>query len=76
MMRKYRGDVAKALAAYNWGQGNVDRDVAAHGDAWQRFAPKETRDYISKIQRDMNVTITVMNQTGAQVAMLANAVRV
>jgi hypothetical protein len=76
MLRKYRGDVAKALAAYNWGPDNVDRDVAAHADAWQRFAPKETRDYISKIQRGMNVTITVMNQTGAQVAMLANAVRV
>lgn len=46
MLDKY-GDVERALAAYNWGQGNVDKWI----DGGARFSelPKETRDYISKI---------------------------
>lgn len=35
-------DPAKALAAYNWGPGNVQKKGMAK-------APKETRDYVSKI---------------------------
>jgi hypothetical protein len=82
LLQKYRGDLEKALAAYNWGPKHVDDDVAAHGAAWRQFAPKETRNYIqdiigntpgSPIQVNMNVTVT--NQTGAQVAVTANAVR-
>lgn len=42
LMGKYNGDITKALAAYNWGQGNVDRKGMQN-------APKETRNYIAKI---------------------------
>lgn len=41
LMRKY-GDMPSALAAYNWGQGNVDRKGLEN-------APKETRNYIQKV---------------------------
>jgi len=43
LLDKYDGDLDHALAAYNWGQGNVDR----HGLAEM---PRETRDYLSKIK--------------------------
>lgn len=46
LYKKYNGDVDKTLAAYNWGQGNVDK----YG---LEKAPKETRDYISRITSAM-----------------------
>jgi hypothetical protein len=48
MLDRYGGDETVALAAYNWGLGNVDR--------WQREGadparlPAETRDYIARVQ--------------------------
>lgn len=46
LLKKYNGDVSKALAAYNWGQGNVDKKGLG-------VAPKETRDYITQITHNM-----------------------
>lgn len=43
------GDVAKALAAYNWGMGNVDRCHAQHGATWREHLPDETRAYLARI---------------------------
>ena len=34
LMREFHGNVAQALAAYNWGEGNVEKDIASHGDVW------------------------------------------
>lgn len=47
LLNKYNGDVPSALAAYNWGQGNVDRKGLEN-------APAETRDYIQKIVSALN----------------------
>lgn len=49
LLKKYAGDVRRAAAAYNWGEGNVD--------AWQRTGrgmkgqpmPAETRDYMDRV---------------------------
>lgn len=46
MLKKYKGDIPKMLAAYNWGQGNLDRKGLDR-------APPETRKYISSIQKGM-----------------------
>lgn len=48
MLDKYDGDTSKALAAYNWGEGNVDHAVDVHGDNWLDYAPAETRKYVNK----------------------------
>jgi hypothetical protein len=47
-LRKYRGDVARALAAYNAGPGRVD-DALALGDDWLSHLPDETQDYVGKV---------------------------
>lgn len=71
---EYHGDVAKALAAYNWGEGNLNRDIASHGARWQSFLPPETLNYLvnafkafmaSGFNSGFNVTVT--NKTGANV---------
>lgn len=48
LMKRYDGDPAKAWAAYNWGPGNLDHALAAHGDNWLRHAPAETQNYVRK----------------------------
>ncbi|GAB4294053.1 MAG: lytic transglycosylase domain-containing protein [Desulfuromonadia bacterium] len=42
LLKRYDGDMEKALAAYNWGPGNVDR----HG----MRIPSETRQYVAKVK--------------------------
>ncbi|EBC3783221.1 lytic transglycosylase domain-containing protein [Salmonella enterica] len=42
LMRFFHGDLAKALAAYNWGEGNVQRKGLT-------AAPEETRNYIPRV---------------------------
>lgn len=42
LMKKYDGDFTKAVAAYNWGEGNLDKGGLEN-------APKETKDYIGKV---------------------------
>lgn len=51
MLDRYNGDDQKALAAYNWGPGNVDK----FGDNYAKVAPKETKDYVRKITAQMGI---------------------
>lgn len=43
------GDWATALAAFDWGMGNVQKAQATYGDAWLSHAPSETQNYVSNI---------------------------
>lgn len=44
MLGRYNGDYTRALAAYNWGPGNVDK-----WDGDLAKLPDETRNYVTKI---------------------------
>jgi len=44
LLERYDGDVRKALAAYNWGAGNLERSTG--------YLPEETRNYIARIMED------------------------
>lgn len=46
LLKSHNGDLDKALASYNWGQGNVARKGIEN-------APKETKDYIAKVKTGM-----------------------
>jgi soluble lytic murein transglycosylase-like protein len=52
LLRYFKQDERKALAAYNWGCGNVRRVEAEFGDAWISHLPRETADYLVKINRN------------------------
>jgi soluble lytic murein transglycosylase-like protein len=43
LLHRYDGDVDAALAAYNWGPGNVDRRPD--------HLPRETRDYLARVKQ-------------------------
>ena len=79
LLRKYGGDVRKMLAAYNWGQGNLDSNLSKHGQNWEQHLPAETRNYLNKIltalarQQGQGLTVRVENNTSARVAIQANA---
>lgn len=49
LLKMFDGDYQKALAGYNWGEGNVQKAVEKHGDKWMAHAPASTQAYVRKI---------------------------
>lgn len=50
--KKYKGDIRKALAAYNYGPTALDKAIVQSrraGVPWETRIPKETQDYLKKI---------------------------
>ncbi len=46
LLVKYDGNLARALAAYNWGEGHLDECIRAHDGMWLDFVPGETLRYV------------------------------
>lgn len=46
LLKRYNGNLDSALAAYNWGPGNVDRKP--------EHLPRETRDYLVRVKQLYN----------------------
>jgi len=59
LMGEYHGDIGKTLAAYNWGEGNLNHDIARYGNAWAGHVPAETLGYILKAMRMMQITVNI-----------------
>lgn len=50
------GSWAKALAAYNWGPGNLTAAINEYGNNWISHAPKETSDYVNDVTGDIGLS--------------------
>lgn len=53
LLKRFDGNVSKALAGYNWGEGNVEKSVKQYGDQWRQHLPAETSNYVSSIERNI-----------------------
>ena len=73
LLQKYHNDLAKAVAAYNTGPGNLDRIIAQHPNDWQRFVCKETRDYLTRFGPPEGVRIVIEDKIGGSVNVSAAA---
>ena len=51
LLDRYEGNTDLALAAYNWGMGNLERNP--------ENLPRETRDYVAKINKFLNSSSNV-----------------
>ena len=49
LLNQFAGDAAKALAAYDWGPGNVAKAISQWGADWLSHAPQETQDYVQAL---------------------------
>jgi len=49
LLNKFAGDAAKALAAYDWGPGNVAKAIQTWGADWLAHAPQETQAYVQAL---------------------------
>lgn len=54
--KEFGGDVAKGLAAYNWGPGALKRSIERNGDKWRDKLPSETSNHLDKILGDKRKT--------------------
>lgn len=69
MMKRYNGDVDKALAAYNAGEGNVDKALkraSQYGGNWMNYLPRpaETIPYVRNV-KSYYATVTGGQQQNA-----------
>ncbi|MBV8060466.1 MAG: lytic transglycosylase domain-containing protein [Alphaproteobacteria bacterium] len=51
LLKRYKGDLSKALSAYNWGEGNLDKFGMEN-------RPAQTRDYVTSILGRLEQTIS------------------
>jgi hypothetical protein len=49
LLKMFDGDYKKALAGYNWGQGNVQKAIAKHGENWLQKSPEKVQNYVNSI---------------------------
>lgn len=55
LLKRYNGDWDKALAGYNYGEGNVDKKLKTakeKGVDWKTLLPQETKDYLVKVKQN------------------------
>jgi soluble lytic murein transglycosylase-like protein len=49
LLNMWGGDYRKAVASYNWGEGNVQRAISRYGNNWEIALPTETRNYLKSV---------------------------
>ena len=47
---EFYGDFSLGLAAYNYGPDSLEKVLGRHGSNWRKNLPKETKDFIIRVQ--------------------------
>lgn len=68
LMDMFGGDAEKAIAAYNWGQGNMRRAIRNHGENWREHLPAETRNYLQVVGRGIGRGYVQRQQAGETIS--------
>jgi hypothetical protein len=68
LLKMFGGDYQKALAGYNWGQGNVMKSIKTYGNDWLSHAPMETQKYVASTMSIGNVTINTQATDASGIA--------
>jgi len=53
LLDRYGNDLLKAVAAYNLGEGNLDKEIGQYGNDWYNHLNPETKAYIPKFIAQM-----------------------
>lgn len=53
LLDRYGNDLLKAVAAYNLGEGNLDKEIGQYGGDWYNHLNPETKAYIPKFVAQM-----------------------
>lgn len=81
LLGEFGGDIAKAVAAYNAGEGTVEKDIARarrEGGRWQDYLPAETKGYLNHVLPHVGgggqeVAVRIYNNTGGNAVAVASA---
>lgn len=79
LAKKYHGDFKKVLAGYNWGPGNLDRELdVANSNHREASIPSQSLEYQRKIlaalaKQKAAPVVRIENQTSARVSVSTNA---
>jgi hypothetical protein len=77
-LQRFNGNIAAAIAAWNEGPGAVESQMEKarrQGGNWLDYAGKGVQKYVNDVAGRMNISVQVLNQTGAAVAVLLNGAR-
>lgn len=77
LRKYYKGDDEKARAAYNWGEGNLNKTIAKHGADWKNNLPSETSGYLTKTAPPAGsakggATVHIYDNTGGNVNIISS----
>jgi len=66
LVKHYHGSAAEALAAYNWGQGNMDAALASAARRGRGVGlPRSVRTYVQAVSPNSGIIVTARHATGA-----------